>query len=58
MSGQRGGPLVVGVDLGNIDQTIAWLSHIDLIVSVIIIVGLAVVGIAIVRASLRPLTDI
>jgi len=52
------GTLMVGVDLGNIDQTITWLSHIDLIVSLLIIVGLAVVGIAIVRASLRPLTDI
>ncbi|HEX3750628.1 MAG TPA: HAMP domain-containing sensor histidine kinase [Streptosporangiaceae bacterium] len=52
------GTVVVGVDLGNIDQTITWLSHIDLIVSVIIIVGLAIVGVAVVRASLRPLADI
>jgi two-component system, OmpR family, sensor kinase len=52
------GTVIVGVDLGNIDQTINWLSHIDLIVSVIIIVGLAIVGIAVVRASLRPLADI
>jgi two-component system, OmpR family, sensor kinase len=52
------GTVVVGVNLGNIDQTINWLSHIDLIVSVIIIVGLAIVGVAVVRASLRPLADI
>jgi two-component system OmpR family sensor kinase len=50
--------LIVGVDLGDINGTISQLAGIDLIVSVIIIVGLAVVGVAIVRASLRPLTDI
>ena len=52
------GTLIVGVNLGALDQTIAWLGKIDLLVSVIVILGLAVVGIAIVRASLRPLTDI
>ena len=50
--------LIAGVDLGDINGTISQLAGIDLIVSVIIVVGLAVVGIAIVRASLRPLTDI
>jgi two-component system OmpR family sensor kinase len=50
--------LVVGTDLGNVEQTIRQLAGIDLIVSTIILVGLVVVGIAIVRASLRPLTDI
>jgi two-component system OmpR family sensor kinase len=52
------GTLIVGVNLGALDQTIAWLGKIDLLVSVLVIGGLAVVGIAIVRASLRPLTDI
>jgi two-component system OmpR family sensor kinase len=52
------GTLIVGVNLGALDQTIAWLGKIDLLVSVLVILGLAVVGIAIVRASLRPLTDI
>src|ERR1039458_1782695 len=50
--------LIVGVDLGDINGAISQLAGIDLIVSVIIIVGLAVVGVAIVRASLRPLTGI
>ena len=50
--------LIVGVDLGDINGTISQLAAIDLIVSVIIIVGLAVVGVAVVRASLRPLADI
>ncbi|MGI8446520.1 MAG: HAMP domain-containing protein, partial [Streptosporangiaceae bacterium] len=50
--------LIIGVDLGDINGTISQLAGIDLIVSVIIIVGLAVVGVAVVRASLRPLADI
>jgi two-component system, OmpR family, sensor kinase len=50
--------LVVGTSLGNIDNTVSWLARIDLLVSLIIVVALAVVGVAIVRASLRPLTDI
>ena len=50
--------LIVGVDLGDINGTISQLAGIDLIVSIIIIGGLAIVGVAIVRASLRPLRDI
>jgi two-component system, OmpR family, sensor kinase len=50
--------LIVGVDLGDINGTISQLAGIDLIVSMIIVVGLAVVGVAVVRASLRPLADI
>ncbi|HEX4658312.1 MAG TPA: HAMP domain-containing sensor histidine kinase [Streptosporangiaceae bacterium] len=50
--------LVVGTDLGNIRHEISYLTEIDLLVSVAVIVILAIVGIAVVRASLRPLTDI
>jgi two-component system OmpR family sensor kinase len=50
--------LVVGTDLGNINQSIGYLTGIDLLVSGAVIVVLAIVGIAVVRASLRPLTDI
>ena len=46
------------MDLGDINSTIAWLAEIDLLVSVIIVLALAIVGVAIVRASLRPLRDI
>ncbi len=52
------GTLIVGVDLGDINAAISHLAGIELIVSVIIMLGLALVGVAIVRASLRPLTDI
>jgi two-component system OmpR family sensor kinase len=50
--------LVVGVDLGTVNQTLGWLARLDLLVGLIIVLALAVVGVAIVRASLRPLTDI
>jgi two-component system, OmpR family, sensor kinase len=50
--------LVVGFDLGSVNTTLSWLARIDLLVGVIVVVALAVVGVAIVRASLRPLDDI
>jgi two-component system OmpR family sensor kinase len=50
--------LIVGVDLGDINGTIGRLIYIDLIVSAIVVVALAMVGVTIVRTSLRPLTDI
>jgi two-component system OmpR family sensor kinase len=50
--------LVVGTDLGDINQSIGYLTEIDLLVSGAVIILLAIVGIAVVRASLRPLTDI
>jgi two-component system, OmpR family, sensor kinase len=52
------GTLIVGVDLGHLDQSVGWLARVDLVVSVIIVTALAIVGVAMVRASLRPLTDI
>ncbi len=54
----QSGTLVVGVSLGNIDQTMAYLVRLDLIVSVIILVVLAIVGFAVVRANLQPLVEI
>ncbi len=56
--GQENVILVVGTSLANINHTVGWLAKIDLLVSVIIVVALAIVGIAVVRASLRPLADI
>lgn len=50
--------LVVGTDLGNVNQSIGYLTDIDLLVSGAVILILAIVGIAVVRASLRPLADI
>ena len=55
---QQSGTLIVGVDLGDINGTIGQLAYIDLIVSLIVLMALAMVGLAIVRTSLRPLRDI
>ncbi len=52
------GTLVVGADLGNINATIGRLAAADLIVGAIIVCVLALAGIAVVRANLRPLVDI
>src|SRR5579859_17793 len=52
------GTLVAGEDLGNLNQTIGRLVSIDLIVGAIVVLGLAVVGVAVVRASLQPLAEI
>ncbi len=52
------GSVVVGLDVTSSYKTIRELTGIDLIVSLGIILGLAIVGIGLVRASLRPLTDI
>ena len=52
------GTLIVGADLGHLDQAVGWLAKVDLVVSTIIVVALAIVGVAMVRASLRPLNDI
>jgi two-component system OmpR family sensor kinase len=50
--------VVVAASLEEVDATIARLQGIDLAVSVAILVALAAVGVAIVRASLRPLVEI
>jgi len=52
------GTLIVGADLGHLDQAAGRLAKVDLVVSAIIVFALAIVGVAMVRASLRPLADI
>ena len=49
--------LIVGVDLGDINGTIGQLAYIDFVVGGIVVAALAMVGVAIVRTSLRPLKD-
>jgi two-component system OmpR family sensor kinase len=52
------GTLIVAADMGHLDQAVGWLAKVDLVVSAIIVIALAIVGVAMVRASLRPLRDI
>jgi two-component system OmpR family sensor kinase len=58
VGGLVSGTILVGTDVSNVYGTIGTLVRIDLIVSAVVLVALAIVGIAIVRTSLRPLTDI
>jgi two-component system, OmpR family, sensor kinase len=52
------GTLVIGDSLGTISQTVGYLVKVDIVVSLIILLGLAVVSVAVVRTNLRPLDDI
>jgi two-component system, OmpR family, sensor kinase len=52
------GTIIVGQDVSSVYRTLDGLALIDLIVSAVVLVALAIIGIAIVRSSLRPLTDI
>jgi len=52
------GILIVGADLGHLDQAVGWLAKVDLVVSAIVVGALVIVGVAMVRASLRPLKEI
>jgi len=52
------GTLVIGDNLGNINHTIGYLTGLDVIVSLVIMLGLGVVSVAVVRTNLRSLDDI
>jgi two-component system, OmpR family, sensor kinase len=52
------GTLVVAADLGDINQTIRRVAAFDIAISAAIVLALAVVGVAVVRANLRPLEEI
>jgi two-component system OmpR family sensor kinase len=49
------GTLVVGTDLGNVNATVRRIAYFDMIVGGVIVLVLAMVGVAAVRANLRPL---
>ncbi len=52
------GTLVIGISADSVYNTLRELTGVDLIVSTVIVVVLAVVGFAIVQTNLRPLVDI
>jgi two-component system, OmpR family, sensor kinase len=56
--GKRTGTLIVGVDLGDIAGSVTRLAAIDAIVGALVLAGLAIIAVAVVRSSLRPLADI
>jgi two-component system, OmpR family, sensor kinase len=52
------GTVIVAVDVTSVYSAIGQLTSLDLIVSALLLLLIFIVGIAVVRASLRPLTDI
>ncbi|MGD0683758.1 MAG: HAMP domain-containing sensor histidine kinase [Streptosporangiaceae bacterium] len=52
------GTLVIGLDVTSVYSTLGQLIAIDILVSVLVVLVLAILGIALVRASLRPLDEI
>jgi signal transduction histidine kinase len=57
-NGSGTGTLIVAVDLGDINHTIRKIIAFDIAVSAAIVLVLAIVGVAVVRANLRPLEEI
>ncbi len=54
----RVGALIIGYDLGDINASIGKLAAIDAVIGGLALLLLTVIGVAVVRASLHPLTDI
>ena len=52
------GTLVVGISLGTLNQNMAYLTRLDVGVSVLILIVLAMIGFAVVRSNLRALDEI
>jgi two-component system, OmpR family, sensor kinase len=55
---QFNGTLIVGLDVTDIYRTIRQLQSADLIISALVLLVIALLGTAVVRASLRPLAEI
>jgi len=57
-NGTINGTMIVGINVTSVYSTIDRLADLDLIVSALLLLVILIVGIAVVRASLRPLVDI
>ena len=58
VNGDQNGYLVAASDLSEVYATVRQLTGVDIIVSLIVVLVLAVVGFIVVQANLRPLVDI
>jgi two-component system, OmpR family, sensor kinase len=56
--GPVAGTLIVGIDLSDVYSTLGRLAGTDIFVSVILLLGLLILGLVIIRWSLRPLADL
>jgi two-component system, OmpR family, sensor kinase len=58
LNGSDSGTIIIAVDFTSASQTLSGLTAVDVIVSCLLLLVLAVVGVAVIRSSLRPLRDI
>ena len=58
LSNGSSGTAVLAIDVSNVYSTIGKLATIDLLISLVVIALLGILGVTVVRRSLRPLTDI
>lgn len=56
--GKVRGTIILGFNVTSAYRTLNELAVIDLIISAVLLLGLAVLGVALIRSSMRPLTDI
>ena len=56
--GPYNGTIIVGINVTSIYRTINELTVIDLIISGLLLIVIAILGVGLIRSSLRPLTDI
>lgn len=52
------GTIILGLDVTSVYRTLNELAVIDWIISAVLLLGLAILGVALIRSSMRPLTDI
>jgi two-component system, OmpR family, sensor kinase len=52
------GTVIIGWDVTSVYQTLGKLTGIDIIISSILLTAIVLIGVAVIRASLRPLSDI
>jgi two-component system, OmpR family, sensor kinase len=52
-----GGTLVTGISLDPIDKTLASLTHVEILVSIVVMIALLALALWIVRLGMRPLDD-
>jgi two-component system, OmpR family, sensor kinase len=56
--GTTSGTVIIAVDVSSIYKTLGRLTGIDIIISAFLLAAIAVLGVTVIRASLRPLSDI
>jgi two-component system, OmpR family, sensor kinase len=56
--GTTSGTVIIAVDVSSIYKTLGRLTGIDIIISAFLLAAIAALGVTVIRASLRPLSDI